>query len=122
MRRPAVDRRYARGSWPGFPELSQKLPDLGAALCDIPRVSGGEHDEKGACRTARQPATAAPQPELPAWKAFVVQFSRETGSESGSCSGRVEHLSSGRRARFASAEELLAVLLRLLDELGEAPC
>jgi hypothetical protein len=58
------------------------------------------------------------QPALPAWKAFVVQFSRDTGDLSGPCSGRVEHLSSGRRAQFHSPEELLAILGRLLDELG----
>ena len=36
------------------------------------------------------------------------------------CAGRVEHLSSGRRVRFNSQEELIAVLGRLLAELGEA--
>jgi hypothetical protein len=60
-----------------------------------------------------------PVPELPAWKAFVVQFSRDTGTEPGVVSGRVEHLSSGRRARFNTSEELLAVLQMLLDELRE---
>jgi hypothetical protein len=59
-------------------------------------------------------------PTLPAWKAFVVQFSREAGAGSGIFSGRVEHLSSGRRAHFASPEDLLAILKELLDELGEA--
>jgi len=55
---------------------------------------------------------------LPAWKAFVVQFSRDTDTESGTFSGRIEHLSSGRRARFASEHELLTVLGKLLDEIG----
>jgi hypothetical protein len=58
---------------------------------------------------------------LPAWKAFVVQFSRETGPCPGVFSGRVEHLSSGRRARFSSGEELLATLGKLLDELSVTP-
>jgi hypothetical protein len=48
----------------------------------------------------------------------VLQFSRETG-EAGIFSGRVEHLSSGRRARFASREELFPVLSKMLDDLGE---
>ena len=60
------------------------------------------------------------QPTLPAWKAFVVQFSRETEGVTGTFSGRVEHLSSGRRAHFASAEELIAVLRQLLGELGKS--
>jgi len=60
-----------------------------------------------------------PLPELPAWKAFVVQFTRDAGRV-GIFAGRVEHLSSGRRARFNSAEELLTILGNLLDELGVA--
>jgi hypothetical protein len=62
-----------------------------------------------------------PSPRLPAWKAFVVQFSSEAGGTSGDCSGRVEHLNSGRRALFTSSDELVAVLRRLLDELGRVP-
>lgn len=57
-------------------------------------------------------------PVLPAWRAFVVQFSRQTEPATNSLSGRVEHLSSGRRAHFESPEELLAALRRLLEELG----
>lgn len=57
-------------------------------------------------------------PGLPAWRAFVVQFSRQTEPATNSLSGRVEHLSSGRRAHFESSEELLAALCRLLQELG----
>jgi hypothetical protein len=60
-------------------------------------------------------------PTLPAWKAFVVQFSRETGAGTGVFSGRVEHLSSGRRGRFSSTEELVAILTELLAEVGKEP-
>jgi hypothetical protein len=66
----------------------------------------------------QQRAGGAPQPALPAWKAFVVQFSRESESSGGPFSGRVEHLSSGRRAHFDSPENLLATLRQLLAELG----
>lgn len=55
------------------------------------------------------------EPALPAWKAFVVQFSRDADGET-RFSGRVEHLHSGRRAQFASAEELVDALRRLLGE------
>jgi hypothetical protein len=74
--------------------------------------------------TSGQPpgnGSASEQPALPAWKAFVVQFSREAEGAGRTFSGRVEHLSSGRRARFNSPEELVATLRRLLDELGRAP-
>ncbi len=62
---------------------------------------------------------AAPLPELPAWKAFVVQFSRDAGAKSHAFWGRVEHLSSGQRTRFGSREELLAILERQLEDLRE---
>lgn len=61
----------------------------------------------------------AAQPALPAWKAFVVQFSSETTTIAGGCAGRVEHLSSGRRMRFASAAELIAALEQLFAEVAE---
>jgi hypothetical protein len=55
-------------------------------------------------------------PTLPPWKAFVVQLTGDTTSHAGIFAGRVEHMSSGRRQRFNSREELLATLLRLLEE------
>ena len=74
-------------------------------------------------RTDRRRPPASSQtgepPALPAYKAFVVQFSRETSPQTGTFSGRVEQMTSGRRARFASAQELLAVLGKMLGELGE---
>ncbi|MBX3028312.1 hypothetical protein KF840_25760 [bacterium] len=62
-------------------------------------------------------ASESAEPALPAWKAFVVQFSREADGTAQFC-GRVEHLQSGRRARFTSAEELTAAIRRLLQEQG----
>ena len=74
------------------------------------RISGGQR------QTSSQSEAI---PAFPVWKAFVLQFSRETGTQAGIFSGRVEHLSSGRRARFASREELLPVLSKMLEDLGE---
>ena len=65
-------------------------------------------------------ATAA-LPALPAWKAFIVQFTRETGVTAGAFAGRVEHLSSGHRERFSSREELLAIMTRQLRALEDRP-
>jgi hypothetical protein len=56
---------------------------------------------------------------LPAWKAFTVQFSAESGASTGVFSGRVEHLNSGRRARFGSKQDLLTVLERMLEDIEE---
>jgi len=51
-------------------------------------------------------------------KAFVVQFTGETTTQTATFSGRVEHFTSGRRARFASAEELVAVVRKTLVSCG----
>ncbi len=58
------------------------------------------------------------EPALPAWKAFIVQFSRETGAEAGTYSGRIEHLGTGQQAHFESAEELLAFVDAVLEDAG----
>jgi hypothetical protein len=71
----------------------------------------------------KQPDRQGPvtiKPALPSWKAFVIQLSHDTTPDSGIFAGRIEHLGSGRRQRFASGKELLSAVLRLLSEL-EAP-
>jgi hypothetical protein len=60
------------------------------------------------------------EPALPSWKAFVIQLSHDTAPDSGIFVGRIEHLGSGRRQRFASGKELLSAVMRLLSDL-EAP-
>lgn len=57
------------------------------------------------------------EPALPSWKAFVIQLSHDTAPDSGIFAGRLEHLGSGRRERFASGKELLAMVMRLLSDL-----
>ena len=75
--------------------------------------------ERTTSRRRAAPSETGAAPTLPVWKAFVVQFSQETRTRTGTFSGRVEHMRSGRRARFHSAEELLAVFTTMLDQLGE---
>ncbi len=67
-------------------------------------------------RTAPAPAAMDGGPVLPAWKAFVVQFTRETGVESGVFRGRAEHLSSGQRSRFESPQELVEFVQAVLEQ------
>ena len=67
---------------------------------------------------SKEPETMAPA--LPTWKAFVIQLSHDTTPDSGIFAGRIEHLTSGRRQRFASAKELLSMMMRLLRDL-DAP-
>lgn len=47
--------------------------------------------------------------------ALVVQFSDDTEADLTQASGRVEHLETGRGARFASASQLLECIASLLD-------
>lgn len=68
--------------------------------------------------TSADDAAADSVPALPAWKAFAVQFSRASGGGR-VFSGRVEHLDSGRRTTFASRDELLETLERMLDAIDE---
>ena len=67
-------------------------------------------------QTVRGEALHAAAPELPTGKAFVLQLSRETGPTLEPFAGRVEHLATGRRARFATFEEFQAAVIRLLSE------
>ena len=53
-------------------------------------------------------------PELPADRAFVVQFSAAADLGHHRPEGRVEHVVSGERARFHTLDELLGFMARLL--------
>ena len=61
-------------------------------------------------------ATRATPSTLPVDRAFVVQFSPETSLADGPLGGRVEHVHSGRSARFESLDQLLAFVGRVLSE------
>jgi len=53
-------------------------------------------------------------PVLPYARAFIVQFGAETDARLGNVTGRIEHLQTGRRSRFASVDELLAWIMAML--------
>jgi len=61
------------------------------------------------------------RPGLPYAKAFVVQFTAETDARLEHAGGRVEHLQTGRRARFASIVDLLACIVSLLGDEPAKP-
>jgi hypothetical protein len=71
-------------------------------------------------KAQRTPSTEEPSPLLPPW-AFVVQFRTETDVEQGHCTGRVEHVVSGQATHFASLEELLAFIARVLASVRAPP-
>ena len=55
------------------------------------------------------------QTSLSPHRAFVVQFRAETAVEQGRFVGRVEHVVTGQATQFASLEELLAFIARVLS-------
>ena len=56
---------------------------------------------------------------LSPYRAFVVQFHAETNAAHGKVSGRVEHVTSGQATHFASVEELLAFIGRMMATVRE---
>ena len=78
---------------------------------------------RGRDRTTSVPAVAMRtrpsdvEPSLPQSLAFVVQLSGS--ARGGQFCGRVSHVASARSARFASREECLAFIARVLEE---RPC
>jgi hypothetical protein len=51
---------------------------------------------------------------LPYARAFIVQFASESDVRAGNIRGRIEHLQTGRRSRFASADEMVARIMAML--------
>ena len=51
---------------------------------------------------------------FPQWTAFVLQFAADRYAEHGRLAGRVEHVGSGERADFGSADALLAFVRGVL--------
>jgi hypothetical protein len=70
-------------------------------------------------RARQQPLLAPVTPEaerpLSPARAFVVQFREETEATRECFAGRVEHMVSGRAARFHSPEELLTFFTQVLS-------
>ena len=61
------------------------------------------------------------QTPLSPHRAFVVQFRAETAVEQGRFVGRVEHVVTGQATQFASLEELLAFMGRVLTTVRSPP-
>lgn len=51
--------------------------------------------------------------------AFVIQFRETTDVDAGRLEGKVEHIASYRAARFASIDELLAFIGRVLRDIKD---
>ena len=100
-----------------FLNVSQKLPGFaGADRLRRVAVGSGTTSPPAGGKAAAPPAT---WPSLPPQKAFVVQFTVDSEPAAGVFAGRVEHLATGVRLRFASPGTLLDCLRRLLGESGE---
>jgi hypothetical protein len=54
---------------------------------------------------------------FPPAQAFVVQFGRDTAMDTARMAGRVEHVVSGKAARFRSLDELVTFMAEVLREV-----
>jgi hypothetical protein len=61
------------------------------------------------------------QAPLSVHRAFVVHFRVDSDVTQGRVAGRVEHIASGQAAHFASLEELLAFVARVLATIRAPP-
>lgn len=106
------DGQRGRGN---FRKLSELLRDLraDAALCCHPQL---------ASRSLQQNHMASSRHEakpLSVYRTFVVQL--HAGADEGHCSGRVEHVASGRSAQFSSVQALLEFLSDNNSDEGSPP-
>jgi hypothetical protein len=62
-----------------------------------------------------------PEPSLPTNRAFVVQFRAQPGGTPPHCAGRVEHVVSGQATHFASWEQLMRFIERVLTTVRDKP-
>ena len=63
--------------------------------------------------------SAGERPLFPPDRAFVVQFRQDSSLAGTGYPGRVEHIQSGRSARFQDSGQLFAFMERTLAELSE---
>lgn len=69
-------------------------------------------------RTNTGDDTAVERPLYPADRAFFIEIQRDAAVTRNTCVGRVEHISSGRVARFADVDTLLRFLAEANDADG----
>ena len=96
-----------------FREMSDLFPDSGRRTGYLsPTMRQDPTDSAG---------VACAETQLSPSRAFVVQLTDKAGPAMGELEGRVEHLSTGRRIRFASGRDLLDALTRMAAEFEERP-
>ncbi len=61
------------------------------------------------------------EPSLPTDRAFVVQFRSQPAVTPLHCEGRVEHVVSGQATHFASWEQLVRFIARVLTTVRDKP-
>jgi hypothetical protein len=73
------------------------------------------------CTPQSETSWPSEEPRLSPTRAFVVQFREETDPARMRFTGRVEHMVSGRAARFHSPQELLAFFTQVLNTIRAKP-
>ena len=99
------------------PESAKQMcPQCVPAVATFPRALAYP-----AANMADRPTDPSDRPLYPADLAFVVELRRDAEMGAGLCLGRVEHLASGRVARFVDGEALLSFLAAPQGEDSSAP-
>jgi hypothetical protein len=105
--KPRVEPPERRGltvSEPFAKDLQRRLAETGGMSQRIASAT------RPVALTAPAASAASPGPSLPVDRIFVVKLGMQTHGLRSACHGEVEHVLSGRRQAFASAEELLRAL------------
>lgn len=63
---------------------------------------------------------ASDEPMFPTSRAFLVQFPRDVDPSGSGVRGRIEHITTGRSKRFATADDLFAFVLEVMNG-GDEP-
>jgi hypothetical protein len=105
-----------------FGRISDLLQDFDQPRL-IPRrqvIHGGKSTKEVRSR-AGSSGVGPPEAAFPFKMAFAVQFVERAGATRTKFEGRIEHLESGRRARFGSRKALLDLLAEMLVEESPRP-
>jgi hypothetical protein len=84
-------------------------------------VTDGGKSTKESRSRAGGSGVNSPGTTFPFRKAFVVQFVERAGASSTRFEGRMEHLETGRTARFGSRKALLDLLAEMLVQHSADP-
>jgi len=117
----SADRRPVEGARAGFGEISEFRRDFWPVVAhDVATMKKPKRPRRVGKRRA-EPRRDTEEPALPYARAFMVQFSADTDARLKRVVGRIEHLQTGARRRFASISDLHRCIAAMLVDGAAAP-